>query len=179
MENPDTLTGAADKIAAKPVEEVQSQAASRKRTTKKKDETKPGEPAKTAQVVAFQVSHEQMREVLGPLLHGLADATHTSPPVKTPEVDELDMLSKSLAYGLNHTKIATSEKTGPWVPFMLAMSMYALPRALEGLMRYLDERKRKEELQPKPASQGRGLPAGADQKSTAGAGGSVDTKAGA
>lgn len=96
----------------------------------------PEQPAGTP--IGIEIPPDQMRAALMPFLESMATLTKT----RNPEPVEVDGMATNLSYGLANTKIGDGGKTGPWTPLIVAVSLYTIPRMIERLIAYADEKKR-------------------------------------
>lgn len=116
--------------AAAEAVEAQTEPPKGKRTRAKAKTPEPP-PAQVTEVkVEFNVPPEQLEAALGAFLSQMSKRTKTAPP----DPKEVKALGQSLAFGLQHTKIGISDKSGPWVPFGIMVASYVIPRALERIM---------------------------------------------
>lgn len=92
----------------------------------------PGPP----EIQAPIFDREQLGHAVDGFLTAIADASQT----RGPHPAESRAIGESLAFGLENSAIGL-EKAGPWTPLIIAVSMYALPRAIEAAQKYA-ERKR-------------------------------------
>lgn len=135
-----TEGSAAFSEAAKDVEAGTPAPEPAKRRSRKKAATaEPPAPAQEAPAVEIRldVKPEQLHAAMGAFLDSMAKVTNTAPPSK----DETKGMADTLSWGLSHTKLGMDEKSGPWVPLGIAVTLYVLPRALEKLMDVAERRR--------------------------------------
>jgi hypothetical protein len=137
MESEEGLSQFAD--AARAVDAGQPEKPGGKRRSRKKPEPGPApEPAPApAGQLQLNVPSEQLQAAMGTFLEAMARVTKT----REPEFEEVKGMGDALAFGINHTKIAMDEKTGPWVPLAIMVVAYSVPRALERLIEVAEKRR--------------------------------------
>lgn len=119
----------------------------RKRTRTRKPKAGVGPDAAVADAPAGTVQDpapvqgvgipvDQLKPAISSFLQSMARGTKT----RAPEDVEVDGMATNLSFGLSHTKFATNPESGPWTPLGVMVTLYMLPRAVERLMDYMDER---------------------------------------
>lgn len=149
MADNDAFSRAADDLTQPPEQVPPRKARSRKAATPPPEPPAAQPPAPQAgagEGASIYIPPEQIRAAMRPFLKAMAQLTDTSPP----EPEEVEGITGGLTHGLAHTKIASGPNSGPWVPLLVVMTLYTLPRAIEAVMKRAE---RKE-----AAQQGGGFP---------------------
>lgn len=108
----------------------------KRRGRAKAAEPQPEQQPAQEQSVIFVIDAKDLKKAIAPFLRGVAVASKTSPPSS----EEVDGIGEGVAVGLRHTKFAVNPNTGPWVPLMIAVTFYAVPRVIEAVTNYANRK---------------------------------------
>jgi hypothetical protein len=151
--------------AARAVDGTQPETKKRNRKKAQADPAPVVEPQAPATHFQLSIPPEQLQAAVGTFLEAMARVTKT----REPDFEEVKGMGDALAFGVNHTKIAMDEKTGPWVPLAIMLAAYTVPRAMERLIEAAEKHREA------PKGESFRAPLGAEASTLAGADAGEDT----